>query len=840
MSQEKKLVPKDTGLVIEEKLLNKLPQLTEGKTARVIIKMQEQPMVSTAMNPHFALRSLVNTAEQTQKPVIDYLTRQIRGESVQKYKCFWLVNLIFAELNSVQINDLAKLPEVARIYEDVLIKAHVETVKKSQWDNIGFVQAPEVWAQGFRGQNVKVAVVDTGVDINHPELLGAMGGNPPYYEGFWVEFDQDGNAVQGSTPHDSDMHGTHVSGTAVGRNRNLQIGMAPEAILGHALVLPEGNGTMPQVLAGLQWAIENGFKVVNGSWGGNDISPDLAEAVKNLVTAGVFPAFSSGNEGPGQTSSPGNTPLAEAVGAFDAAGNIADFSSGGVVEYPNYTYASEQAKIKPDISAPGVGITSSIPGGKYATFDGTSMASPHVAGAAALIYSKNPELTVQQVKNLLNENTGGMVGLVNDPGTPGKDDRYGWGRLNVLQAIEKTPDSGPNGTVQGYVQGQNEFVSNAAPTFNGPEKKTLITDVHGFYQASLREGVYKVTVTARAYLPEAGEIQITNGQTTIANFNLEPAPLGTIMGSVRDSETGIPLVGVMVEVAGTALKTETDSEGHYTLEVKEGRYDIHFLKEGYHPLTIEEIPVLPNETVEADVEMIFGYHNVLCQIEDAEGVALPYVFVDVPETGDTVFTDGTGYFVLSLPAGEYTIELDKAGYQHRSNVLKVEHGQMFEGHLEMVIQPGEMILENHFDVPGDWEKWSATGGWHVTNRRYVTPQGSIWHGDEASGKYPNNQTAIIKLQNPLTVPQEGKTSLNFRMWAQIERDYDFLVVNLESEGRKDVLYKYSAPTRKWQNIIIDLTRYAGKEIILGFEFNSDSSVTYQGVFIDDITVFTAQ
>ncbi len=91
--------------------------------------------------------------------------------------------------------------------------------------------ARELWDMGIRGQDITVAVTDTGVDISHPELAGAMGGEPPYHEGYWVEIDSAGNEVPGSTPHDTDYHGTHVSGTVVGRNLEYEIGMAPEATL---------------------------------------------------------------------------------------------------------------------------------------------------------------------------------------------------------------------------------------------------------------------------------------------------------------------------------------------------------------------------------------------------------------------------------------------------------------------------------------------------------------------------------------------------------------------------------------------------------------------------------
>ncbi len=511
---------------IRSQLLEKLDHFHDDDTIRVIIRVHEQSRISAKAKPEKNLQILKDTARKSQKPVIDYLSKGLntRIHNLCKYKGFWLVNLVSAQLTRDEIVDLATLPEVEQIYQDITVRIpenQAKTFNQSKWDNIGMVNAPQVWAQGYYGQQIKVAVLDTGVDIEHPELQGAMGGEPPYHEGYWVEINEDGEPIANSKPHDSDFHGTHVSGTVLGRNVNMRIGMAPQAILGHALILPQGGGTMAQVLGGMQWAIEQGFHIVNGSWGIDDLIPDLLEAINNMAAAGIFPAFAIGNSGMEYTCAPGNTPLAEAVGAFGPAGEVAEFSGGGVTIYPNYFYADNNEQIKPDISAPGVDITSAIPGGKYSTHDGTSMATPHVAGAVALLLSKNPTLTVEELKTILHQSVGGQIGMLSDPGRKGKDTRYGWGRLNVLQSLQHVKEAEPIGLLEGYVQGENEFIANAQIVCTGPQEKILSTDYHGFFHGSFKEGSYTLTVIAEGYDSQVREVKIVIDENTIKNVILD-------------------------------------------------------------------------------------------------------------------------------------------------------------------------------------------------------------------------------------------------------------------------------------------------------------------------------
>jgi len=148
---------------------------------------------------------------------------------------------------------------------------------------------------------------------------------------------------------------------------------------------------------------------------------------RDVVTAwreaGIVPVFASGNAGYGTQSIPGGYPEAFAVGATDVDDNVADFSTGGPGDWDGVTL------VKPDVSAPGVAIMSTMPGGGFATMNGTSMACPHVAGAVALIRSKYPDLSVDQVQEALE-------GQALDLGEAGRDGRFGEGRIDVVAAMQ--------------------------------------------------------------------------------------------------------------------------------------------------------------------------------------------------------------------------------------------------------------------------------------------------------------------------------------------------------------------------------------------------------------------
>jgi subtilisin family serine protease len=330
-------------------------------------------------------------------------------------------------------NSPVSLPVVSRARD---LPAAVVENSAASW-GISASGALSVWgAYGARGAGVTVGVLDTGVDTSHPDLRDKVVK--------WAEFDGQGQPVANSTPHDSGDHGTHVCGTIAGGNASGQwIGMAPETKLAVALVLNGRQGTHAQVLAGIHWAVEQRVDVLSMSLSapvlGHEAPAAFTEAFRTCLRAGIPVMAAIGNRG-GQTgASTGSDFFAFAVGATDHRDIPAGFSGGQTQVVAESMIIPPQflplIYIKPDISAPGVDVTSSVPGGSWAAFNGTSMATPHVAGAAALLLSAAPNIrTLTGARRVLFiEDL--LKGSVDELGETGHDCRYGFGRLNTLRAV---------------------------------------------------------------------------------------------------------------------------------------------------------------------------------------------------------------------------------------------------------------------------------------------------------------------------------------------------------------------------------------------------------------------
>jgi subtilisin len=241
-----------------------------------------------------------------------------------------------------------------------------------QW-GVNRVQAPAAWAKS-RGAGVKVVVIDTGLDMTHPDLAGNI-------KGGW-------NAITKTNDFNDDHgHGTHCGGNIAALDNSIGIvGVAPKADLYGVKVLDaNGSGTFDDVIAGMQWAVDNHMEVASMSLGADQGNQALADMVKAMKTAGVTLIAAAGNSG-GAVGFPGGYPEAIAVAAGDNNDQLADFSSRG----------PEVAVI-----APGVDIYSLSKNGGYETMSGTSMATPHVAGLAALYLSKHKGATPDQVRAAL-------------------------------------------------------------------------------------------------------------------------------------------------------------------------------------------------------------------------------------------------------------------------------------------------------------------------------------------------------------------------------------------------------------------------------------------------------
>ncbi|MFE6026590.1 S8 family peptidase [Streptomyces niveus] len=285
----------------------------------------------------------------------------------------------------------AALDAVPRVWLDGRVSASLDR-------STAQIGAPDVWKSGLRGERVKVAVLDTGADQTHPDLAGRIAAA------------EDFSGSSGTT--DGFGHGTHVasivggSGKASGGTRQ---GVAPAAELMIGKVLgDDGFGSESQVIAGMEWAAAKGAEVVNMSLGSDapsDGTDPMSLAVNELSeSSGALFVVAAGNSGPGTGTigSPGAADAALTVGAVDRDDSLAEFSSRG----PRY---GDEA-VKPDVTAPGVAIVAARATGTgmgdpvddgYTAASGTSMATPHVAGAAALLAQRHPDWSAAQLKDAL-------------------------------------------------------------------------------------------------------------------------------------------------------------------------------------------------------------------------------------------------------------------------------------------------------------------------------------------------------------------------------------------------------------------------------------------------------
>jgi subtilisin len=266
------------------------------------------------------------------------------------------------------------------------------------------VKAPEVWAQGYTGKGVVVAVVDTGVDYNHEDLRNNIWTNSKEIAGNGI--DDDGNgyiddnygwnfADKNNNTLDNNGHGTHVSGTIAGENNNYGVtGIAYDAKIMPVKALNEsGSGSYSSISKGIRYAVDNGANVINLSLGGTSSNRTLESAINYASSKGVIVVMAAGNDGDSSPDYPARyaSKTGIAVGAVDRNNNMPDFSNRSGTNEISY------------VTAPGVKVYSSVPNNQYATYSGTSMAAPHVAGVVALMLSANPSLTDAQVRQIVAE-----------------------------------------------------------------------------------------------------------------------------------------------------------------------------------------------------------------------------------------------------------------------------------------------------------------------------------------------------------------------------------------------------------------------------------------------------
>lgn len=291
--------------------------------------------------------------------------------------------------------------------------------------------------------------------------------------------------------------------------------------------------------------------IVNNSWGNpNTFNKEFYEDVQAWVAAGIFPLFAAGNEGPGAQTvgSPGSFPESFTIGATDSNDQVASFSSRGPVYWIDEE-GNQQRLLKPNVTAPGHQVYSAWPGvrgqGKYNTISGTSMATPHVAGAIALLLQANPNLSIQDMKDLLADTARQEQHMGTLP-----NDLYGEGIINIYQAVTETAYAGQlKGTVQ------TEDGNDVPIKIEIPTQEISVEVAEGPFELSVREGKHKVIVKAFGYKPFEVEVVIKKGESTSVSWSLESSDRYELKGKVVDKETQAEAAHPYISLKGTPINT---------------------------------------------------------------------------------------------------------------------------------------------------------------------------------------------------------------------------------------------------------------------------------------------
>ncbi len=446
---------------------------TAGGETEFLVFLADQADLSAAAGlstklekGRYVYETLTRKADATQGPLIAAL--KARGVDYQPY---WVANMIWVRGNLADIEALAARPDVAHLYANPTVhmaeparepEAGPAAPAAIEW-NIAKVNAPAVWAAGFTGQGAVIGGQDTGYQWDHPALKGkyrGWNGTTASHDYNWHDAIHTTGSSCGpnsAVPCDDYGHGTHTMGTMAGDDgAGNQIGMAPGAKWIGCRNMNNGDGTPATYSECYQWFIaptpvgtmtggdpSKAPDVINNSWGcpasEGCTSPNVLLAVVQAVrAAGIVTVHSAGNSG--SSCSTVNEPAAIYAESFSVGAtrntindDIADYSSRGPVTVDG------SGRLKPNVSAPGSSVRSSIRGGGYGSMSGTSMAGPHVAGAVALLISAYPWLAgnVDAIENIFEQSAVPRYtteGCGGDTGTSHPNNTFGWGRIDVLAA----------------------------------------------------------------------------------------------------------------------------------------------------------------------------------------------------------------------------------------------------------------------------------------------------------------------------------------------------------------------------------------------------------------------
>ncbi len=652
---------------------------------------------------------------------------------------FQLIDGFAATMRAAQVEALAAAPNVFRVEADFAVTTTNDAANR----DFGAEAARTEF--GVDGDGVEVCVVDTGVDPDHEQFVTKT--PIPFFD-----------AINGQpTAYDDNGHGTHVAGIAVGDGTGTPqyAGVAPKAALSAAKVLSSsGSGSASQVIAGIEWCADrDGAVVISmslGTAGGSDGQDSISQAVNAAVTDKGKPVVvAAGNSGdaPETVGSPGAAEHAitvAAVAEWSAPEGAANHSKGVHLAPWSSRGPTLDGRTKPDISAPGMTITSARAGGGYATFSGTSMATPFVSGAVALAWSRDPELGPSDLK-------GEVTGTAQERGPEGQDNDWGWGLIDVLALVDAVADGGSGSTnafpvathVVGSVADHGTWEYEFEVTEDGlgvPIAVTMIIDgefgcalwffglcwAYEWTGPDLDAGLYDPdgtlldlsecplgchsnsigrqetltagptgagTYTIEVYPYEGnpndgqgGSFRIDLSHGPAGDTAPEPPLAGAVAGTVTDGSSE-PIAGATVVLEDSGHSATTDANGTYLVDdVVPGDYTVTASADGYETAS-QSINVVEDETATADFALapLPAEAGSLSGTvtDDDSGAGIEGATIDLAST----VADGPSYPATTDGNGDYLIEEVEPG-EYLATVSAPDYED--SSAQAVTIEPGEL------------------------------------------------------------------------------------------------------------------------------------------------------
>ena len=615
------------------------PGFSDSSSEYIIVKFKPTAGASATADIH---RQLGGKVKKTIPEIGVQVVKVPPGQAKEKAKAY-------SKNPKVEYAEPDFVAEVADTPDDPLFG--------NQW-SMATVQAPQAWDVTTGSSSINIAILDTGIDQDHPDLASKIISNV--------------NFSDSPTVDDVHGHGTHVAGIAAASTNN-GIGVAGlgyDATIMNVKVMGDtGSGAYSSIAAGIIWAADNGAEIINMSLGGSADSSILEDAVDYAWSKGVVVVAAAGNSGDDVPEYPAYYANCIAVAATDGDGARALWSN-----YGDWV----------DVAAPGLHVYSTLRNNSYARMSGTSMASPHVAGLAALVFTTVSDANGDGKLN--DEVRSRIEATCDDIGVSG----IGSGRINAARAVG---DVAPVllGTISGTVTDADDGSAIAGATVTAGAITTT-TDAAGEYViAEVEPDTYEVVASKAGYESSSMMVTVLEGNTAIADLSLTWITVpGTITGTVTDAEDGSRIAGATV-TAG-ARTTTTDAAGEYVIaEVEPDSYEVTASKAGYESSSLM-VTVSEGDTAVADLSLTWitvpgAITGTVTDADDGSAIAGATVTAGTRSTT----TDAAGEYVIAEVAPDtYEVVASKAGYESSSLVVTVSEGATAVADLSLtwIIVPG--------------------------------------------------------------------------------------------------------------------------------------------------------